>query len=80
MWEKFLQSQAHDKNVFSLDYNVHIEKVKEENYVYLTDFSGAVSAKSRDCSLDVLKEIFNPSDYTLGLQNNSVYTHIVSNM
>ncbi|KAK2151101.1 hypothetical protein LSH36_375g02043, partial [Paralvinella palmiformis] len=62
-----------DPSVLSDDKNVHMDKVKNEKYVYLADGTFLQVATSKDCRLDKIKETFIPVEYAVAFWKNSAY-------
>lgn len=61
------------------DPDVHIEKVRTEDYVYIGDKISMSARVSNDCSLVISTEEIPNMNYGVGLPNNSLFTETFSN-
>ena len=77
-WQDITTLYETDPVVLSADHQEHIDKVLEGNYAYIGDKTGFETAMSQHCNLEVVKDEFLPSQYAIGLQNNSAFVDIVS--
>ncbi len=58
----------------------HIKMVEAGTHAYLTDVTVSQLEISRNCELKTMDEKFYPMQYAMGVQNNSAYKHIFSEL
>ena len=68
-----------DPSVFSMDENVHIQKVKQGGYAFLVDTTVIDNVIAKECELMTIKEKFLPSYYGIGFPKQSPIVNIFSN-
>ena len=72
MWRKIEVFNLSDPGVLGLDNNRHIQKVKEENYAYIIDYTAVRLARSHDCSFAAINDRFDfMYPYAVGFPRNS---------
>ena len=71
---------ANGDNVLDEDHNVHMERVKQGNYVYMIDKSVGDYLIAESCDFAVAPEQFTTLPYSVALQKNSVYKDEVTQM
>ncbi|KAJ8315309.1 hypothetical protein KUTeg_007459 [Tegillarca granosa] len=79
IWNGLEQANKTDPDVTHLDPDVHIQKVRTEDYVYIGDKISMSARVSNDCSLVISTEEIPNMNYGVGLPNNSLFTETFSN-
>ncbi|ESP00146.1 hypothetical protein LOTGIDRAFT_141353, partial [Lottia gigantea] len=73
LWAGLNEFNKSDPRIFSLDQEVHKEKVIGEDYGFIADKTTAETWIFENCQLTDLKELFFPMNYAFALQDNSPY-------
>ncbi len=72
MWKKIKHFNTSDPSVLGLDNNRHIQKVKEDNYAYIVDYTTVSLARSQDCNFAAIQDRFPfMFPFSLGFPRNS---------
>ena len=66
--------------VLSSSHGEHLLHMYSSKYAYIADMTGIWVELSKSCDVEVMKEKFLMAPYSIGLQDNSAYREVISNM
>ena len=78
LWMKLTQTLESGFGALSGNPDVHMNYVHQQDYVFITDEMTVEIEQSKSCEISVGREKYMPMKYGVGLQNNSVYTDMIS--
>ena len=78
LWRKIRRWARSDSSIRSHNHSDHIERVLDDNYAYINDLTGFELEMSRTCDVGILDDTFLPSEYAVGLMNNSYFRDDIS--
>lgn len=74
------QFVLNDPDVLNAKHGVHVQKVRDEKYVYIIDKTSVEVEAARDCMLTSFDDNLDTRlFYSIGLRNNSAYGEIFGN-
>ncbi len=72
LWRKISAFNKSDPDVLGLNHDRHFQKVKEESYAYIIDYTPASFARSQDCAFATIDDRFNfMYPYSVAFPRNS---------
>ena len=66
--------------VLSPSHEEHLDHMYSSRYAYICDMTGIWIEQSKSCDVEVMNERFLVAPYSVGMQNNSAYKDVISNM
>ena len=80
VWQKIQVFEESHSFVLSPSHTQHLDHMYSSKYAYICDMTGIWMEQAKNCDVEVMKERFLVAPYSVGLQNNSAYKDVVSNM
>jgi hypothetical protein len=78
LWAVIVKFNKTEPDILSLSLKVHLDKVLAGGYAFVADKTSMEIAMATNCDLSITKEEFQPLKYSMGLQNHSPYTKLLS--
>ena len=80
MWQKIQSFEESHGFVLSPSHSEHVSHMYSSKYAYICDVTAIWVEQAKNCGVEIMKERFLMAPYSIGLQNNSAYKDVISNM
>ena len=80
LYKRIIASESDGYPGMNIDNDLHLEHMRAGGYAYITDEMTYEVESAKDCDIRVGKEKYIPMKYGVGMQHNSAYKSMFSNV